>query len=337
MVQSSNLLPFLPFENDALHLEPNTSYISFGFDQCPPTEWQNHLDNIQTWRPSYLRLKHGGFNCQSKLLDSKIYDGGFLILSKHKRRNQQYFLQLLQVVKPQGKIIICGDKNLGVQSMRKWVSQLYDIEGNLAKYHGQCFWFTRPDTLSLNKIETTHIQSITFNDQFMTMPGMFSHGRIDPGSQLLINTIEHDIKGDVADFGAGWGFIAAKLLEKFPKISQLDLFEADLDALEAAKGNIVAQAESRNVNYYWYDLLTEKPEISYDWIISNPPFHEGRASDSSIGQNFIARAFDALKPKGQLMLVANKQLPYEKLLSEKFSVVEKRLEQQGFKIIYAKK
>ncbi|UXM95025.1 class I SAM-dependent methyltransferase [Bartonella sp. HY329] len=337
MVQNSNLLPFLPFENAALTFNKNGAYVSFGFTQSPPIEWQNQLDNIQTWRPSFLRLQHSGFNCQIGLTDGKLYDGGFLMLSKHKLYNQQLFLQLLKVVKPQGTIIICGDKNLGVQSMRKWVSQFFDIDGNLAKYHGQCFWFTRPDTISYQQIEPTQSNALTFDNQFTTEPGMFSHGKIDPGSQLLIDVIPSDIRGQVADFGAGWGFIAARLLQKFAKISQLDLFEADYHALEAAKNNLAAIAASRNVTYNWYDLLTEKPENSYDWIISNPPFHEGRSSDSSIGQNFIAKAFDALKPKGQLMLVANRQLPYERLLSEKFHTVEKRVEQQGFKVIYARK
>ena len=337
MVQASYSLAFLPFENGALELQSATHFISFGFDERPPLGWETHLDNIVTWRPSHLKLSNAGFACYETIPESKTYDGGFLNISKHKGRNQAQFLDLLKVVKPQGIIIIYGDKNLGIQSMRKWVGKSFDIEGNLSKYHGQCFWFTRPDIINFDDFEELKAKKASFDNQFTSMPGMFSHGRIDPGSQLLVNLLPDEIKGNVADFGAGWGFLAARLLEKYAKISQLDLYEADFEALQAAKENLGSLTIDRNVNYHWFDLLKEKPSQSYDWIISNPPFHEGRASDSSIGQAFIAKAYDSLKHKGQLLLVANKQLPYEKLLSEKFFHVEKRVEQQGFKVIYARK
>lgn len=337
MQQNLLLLPFLPFDQSLLDLEPNTSYLSFGFDECPPTSWQGHLTNITLWRPSFLKLTHAGFQCLTQNLPDKHYDGGFLQLSKHKGRNQQNFINLLKQVKPQGKIIICGDKNLGVQSMRKWVAQFFDIENSLSKYHGQCFWFTRPKTIDLQQFDVFSLQEITFNKHFTTTPGMFSHGRVDAGSQLLIDTIQDNIKGLVADFGAGWGFLSATLLEKYPKITQLDLYEADFEALKAAKNNLTSFTSSHNINYHWFDLQNQAIEQQYDWVISNPPFHEGRMSDSTIGQSFISKAFTALKPKGQLLLVANRQLPYEKLLTEKFNLVEKRLEQGGFKVIYARK
>jgi hypothetical protein len=42
---------------------------------------------------------------------------------------------------------------------------------------------------------------------------MFSHDRIDAGSELLASRLPNDFKGDVADFGAGWGYLSVELAE----------------------------------------------------------------------------------------------------------------------------
>jgi len=69
----------------------------------------------------------------------------------------------------------------------------------------------------------------------------------------------------------------------------------------------------------------------------NPPFHEGKASDQSIGQNFIKTAANSLKSGGALWMVANSQLAYESHLNNLFSEVKKTFEGQGFKVFHAVK
>ncbi|TJV68079.1 MAG: methyltransferase, partial [Mesorhizobium sp.] len=66
----------------------------------------------------------------------------------------------------------------------------------------------------------------------------FSFDKIDAGSRLLVDNLPGDLRGSVADFCAGWGYVAAEVAARSPGISALDLYEADFDALEAAKGNI---------------------------------------------------------------------------------------------------
>ena len=74
--------------------------------------------------------------------------------------------------------------------------------------------------------------------RFHTAPGMFSFDRVDAGSKLLVDNLPGDLRGSVADFCAGWGYVAAEVAARSPGLSGLDLYEADFDALEAAKGNI---------------------------------------------------------------------------------------------------
>ena len=74
-----------------------------------------------------------------------------------------------------------------------------------------------------------------------------------------------------------------------------------------------------------------------DFIVMNPPFHEGKKTNVEIGKAFISNAFEELKSGGILYMVANAHLPYEAVLSEKFSTIEKKFEGQGFKIFAAVK
>jgi 16S rRNA (guanine1207-N2)-methyltransferase len=69
----------------------------------------------------------------------------------------------------------------------------------------------------------------------------------------------------------------------------------------------------------------------------NPPFHEGRMTDSSIGVSFIRNAAAALHKGGMLYMVANSQLPYENVLKDHFGVVTKLDEKSGFKVYSAVK
>ena len=66
-------------------------------------------------------------------------------------------------------------------------------------------------------------------------PGFFSWDRIDIGSALLAKHLPETLEGDVADLGAGWGFLSEQILSKCHDIKSLDCYEADKDALEATR------------------------------------------------------------------------------------------------------
>jgi 16S rRNA (guanine1207-N2)-methyltransferase len=90
------------------------------------------------------------------------------------------------------------------------------------------------------------------------------------------------------------------------------------------------------VGFHWHDVTTGLPQ-AYDVIVSNPPFHQGRADEPWLGLAFIAAAAAALRPGGSLWLVANRHLPYEAALSSGFAHVRTVREDAGFKVIEAVK
>ena len=69
------------------------------------------------------------------------------------------------------------------------------------------------------------------------------------------------------------------------------------------------------------DGLKGLPEQA-DLILCNPPFHLGHTVDDLAGRRLLAQCAGALKPEGQLIMVANAHLKYRPILSQGFHEVE---------------
>ena len=70
-------------------------------------------------------------------------------------------------------------------------------------------------------------------------------------------------------------------------------------------------------------------------MIANPPFHQGRAAEPDLGAAFIAAAARILKPSGRLLLVANRQLPYEAALAAALPPAGEKLSEDGAYKVFA--
>ena len=69
----------------------------------------------------------------------------------------------------------------------------------------------------------------------------------------------------------------------------------------------------------------------------NPPFHAGRSAEPELGQAFISAAANMLVASGHLWMVANRHLPYETLLGERFSAVSEVAGDNRFKVLHAQR
>lgn len=164
---------------------------------------------------------------------------------------------------------------------------------------------------------------------FLVVPGVFSSAHIDPGSALLAEHLPPSLYGNVADLGAGWGYLSCIALEKSRKISRIDLFESDSRALDCARKNVTGPA-----TFHWRDVTKGLPE-KYDHIIMNPPFHTAQSKDMDLGKAFLSIAAASLKKSGTIYLVANRQLPYEAHLQELGLRSRTLVENHAYKVIVA--
>ena len=80
-------------------------------------------------------------------------------------------------------------------------------------------------------------------------------------------------------------------------------------------------------------VLPGKP--GFDLVITNPPFHVGKATSLDLPLQFIADSWEVLAPGGRLFLVANRTLPYERAIRERFGNMATLHDGQRFKVLGA--
>lgn len=166
-----------------------------------------------------------------------------------------------------------------------------------------------------------------------TQPGLFSWDRIDPGSALLAAHLP-PLAGQGADLGCGTGYLARSLLAASAGIESLSLVDLDRRAIGCARRNV----EDPRARFTWTDVRSFAADApGLDFVVMNPPFHDGGAEDRALGLGFIRRAAELLKRGGRLWLVANRHLPYEAEIKRLFPVVRAVADQGGFKIYEAVK
>lgn len=231
----------------------------------------------------------------------------------------------LDMTAPGGLIALDGAKTDGIDSLLKSLRKVVSPVEAYSKAHGKLVWFTHDGTCAPDEWRP-HWQTI--EGDFQTWPGIFSADGIDPGSRLLTQCLP-PLKGQVADFGAGWGYLSRHVLAHSPDLESLDLIEADWHAVQAATRNVT----DPRATVQWGDA-TRAPG-PYDAVICNPPFHISRKPDPAVGRAFIHAAARALGARGTLWMVANRTLPYESTLAELFRKVETVDATPGFKVLKA--
>ncbi|MGF1685527.1 16S rRNA (guanine(1207)-N(2))-methyltransferase RsmC [Photobacterium japonica] len=234
---------------------------------------------------------------------------------KAKAEAEYLLAMLLAKFGPGTEICVVGENRSGVRSAEKLFAAFgpltkYDSARRCSFYWGRCEhaapafnindWFR---SYPLNVANT----SITIR----SLPGVFSHGEFDKGSELLLKTLPA-LSGKVLDFGCGAGVIGAVMKTNNPTI---DLELCDISALAIASAKETFRENNLEARFTATDVYASLPE-SYDYLISNPPFHAGLKTFYSATENFIAEAPTHLNNEGQLIIVANSFLRYPPLIEE---------------------
>jgi 16S rRNA (guanine1207-N2)-methyltransferase len=329
---------FHPFAAGILAGPPEGErYLFLGAEagQRPPEGFAASIDAVQPFRPLYLALEAARAPV-TPTIEGEDYDGALILCGKHKGQNENRIAEALRRVREGGTIVVAGGKEDGIQSLRKRIDQFGFSGDHMPKYHGVAFWFTRPADIA-DAARTLTSGPVRVVDRFTAAPGMFSHDRIDQASELLATRIPEDFRGHAADFGAGWGYLSVMLGGRAPGAKGIDLFEADYNALEAARENMAENCPDVATRFYWFDLTSETPRDHYDLIVMNPPFHEGQAVDHGLGASMIRTAAKSLKIGGRLMLVANRGLPYEPVMKETFKEWGETCRNARFKVLWGKR
>ncbi len=223
----------------------------------------------QGFRPVHDALADAGFRTETQAPGPA--SAVIVSLTRARAENLGNIARGLEMLAPGGLLAVAGAKTEGVDSLLAHVGRAFAIDGQISKAHGRVFWLNRPDALPAVVADWAEADRPRRNaDGFVTAPGMFSPDGIDPGSRRLAEALPAKLRGRVADFGAGWGWLAIQALSRAPEISQVDLYEAELRALDAARANLT----DPRAGFHWVMSPGWRGmRRHYDAILANPPFH----------------------------------------------------------------
>jgi 16S rRNA (guanine1207-N2)-methyltransferase len=250
---------------------------------------------------------------------------------------RRYTLALaLRALKPGGRLDVMAAKDRGGSRLRKELEGFGLEVGESAKAHHRRCVVIRPETVSgLDAAIAAGGPQRVEGLEAWSQPGIFAWDRIDAGSLLLAQTAPA-LKGAGADLGCGYGALATVMLGS-PAVTSLRLIDLDRRAIAAARRNV---ADPR-ATFEWADARTvdagRDAGGDLDFVVTNPPFHDGGAEDKRLGQAFIRQAAGMLGKGGVLWLVANRHLPYEAELNAAFKRVRMASDAGGYKVFEAVK
>lgn len=167
-----------------------------------------------------------------------------------------------------------------------------------------------------------------------SFPGVFSHGRIDPGTALLLGNIPADPVPRVLDFGCGSGAIGAALARAWPG-SFVAMADSHSLACESARLTLRANGIG-NAEVVQSDGYPEEG-AKYGLIAANPPFHAGTRADYSVLRDMWNGAPGHLEPRGRLLVVLTGGIPSRVMDGRLFQRVRQLARQGPYRVIEATK
>jgi 16S rRNA (guanine1207-N2)-methyltransferase len=286
----------------------------------------------QSFRPYARALEAEGLTVIPELIsDPEVFGSAFVLLAKNNTEARHDLARTIQSLKTGGMIACAAANDAGGRRAAKilkefGVEDVREVFGNKAR---AAYGVKAGVNDAMRRAVADGAPRFVQETGFISQPGLFAWNKIDKGSTLLAKYLPAHMSGAGADFGCGYGFLSREILKKNPE--SLICIDADWRAVEACRKN--TQGSGMNVRYLWEDLTkpVEYP-AGLDWGVMNPPFHDGKKTDSDIGVEFIKTAAAALRSGGMLWMVANANLPYEKTLTNLFSRHDKLFEGGGFKI-----
>jgi 16S rRNA (guanine1207-N2)-methyltransferase len=220
-------------------------------------------------------------------------------------------------------IIILGDRK-----STKSIIRLLDTKNKFYTKNFLICFIPKQQKIRVNIETKTFRKTINeINLIFRTQEGLFSYRCIDHGTQFLLENIKGIKKKDkILDFGCGYGVIGIYLAKKYPG-SQILMIDSNLRAINFAEINANLN-DVKNVSIKSGYLL-EGINGKFDKIVSNPPTHTRLEEVKELIRDFKR----ILKDNGEVYLVINRIVNYERFAEKIFSKVSIVAKNNQYKIL----
>ncbi|MEQ7918101.1 class I SAM-dependent methyltransferase [Xanthomonas sp. WHRI 1810A] len=307
----------------------------------PADDLMGKLPNAQGW--SWHAGEHGALEARfperthfGVHAPDTSFEAAVLFLPKA-RDLTDYLLNALASRLDGRELFLVGEKRAGIEAAARQLSPFGRARKLDSARHCQLWQVTvqtPPQAVTLESL-AKHFEVPTADAplKVISLPGVFSHGRLDRGSALLLENLDRLPGGHVLDFGCGAGVLGAAVKRRYPD-SRVTLL--DVDAFATASSQLTLAANGLEAEVVTGDGIDAAPE-HLDAILTNPPFHTGVHTDYAASENLLRKARNHLKKGGELRLVANSFLRYQPIIEQHLGPCATMAEGQGFRIYRAKK
>jgi 16S rRNA (guanine1207-N2)-methyltransferase len=282
-------------------------------------------------------------DCAQAVRD-RAFDSVLALLPKGRATWEQTVLDAASVLRTGGSFCLAGAKNAGIKSAAKFVARVFG-ESNVLAYKGGCRVLRAVKGAQIDLPESEYytwrtIQTGAGGEQleYVTKPGLFSWERLDDGTELLIEALHaRPLQSDdrVLDIGCGSGVLAL-VASRQAHAGQVIGLDADCRAVEATRRTL-AHNRVANAQSMLSDCGEAVSDQSFSAVVTNPPFHQERATTYAIAEQIVRDAASLLRKRGRLYLVANAFLKYKPIIEAAFGNAELLRQTNRFNVWYASK
>lgn len=299
----------------------------------------NRFDVTHQMKTLFNQVEFSDFDFSS-IADNSL-DTVFYRISKEKAVTHQVINEAYRCLKHDGLFIVAGYKNEGIKTYLEKVGTHWNTKVTQKKLrdiytaliakpmqHQECHLLDSSSYTTLRNIHTDE-------SPIFSKPGQFGWNKLDAGSKLLLealNTIPHELSGEVLDLGCGYGYLSleASRLPRMSTISGWTLTDNNAAAILSATANCEHYHLSARVIP---DDCAMSIQERFDLILCNPPFHQGFDVENNLTDKFLASAAKHLNPNGQCLFVVNQFIPLERKALPHFNKIEVLINDGKFKVV----
>ncbi|MBN2547661.1 MAG: class I SAM-dependent methyltransferase [Anaerolineales bacterium] len=309
------------------------------------TAHSNRLANIHISQEARLLPEH-----------KESFDIAIIDIPKGRELARRWLVEACWALRPGGKLYLAGANKQGIQTVIKDAQAVFQEYTLLTYQKGhRVARFTRHHSLEELALTASQFESHrqnwlrAYNPEkggwfsfeastpagmlrLHSLPSVFSFDHLDDGTHLLLEHLSLAGGEKVLDVGCGYGVIG--LCACRMGAASADLIDVNLLAVACARQNL-AYHHILNGRVMASDILSAVSGCTYDLILTNPPFHSGLEVNYQITQAILEQSRSALKPGGRMLLVANRFIPYERMMQPLFPSVQRLAEDSRYHLLLA--
>ena len=241
--------------------------------------------------------------------DDKAFTPETIIINGERSRSYTELLisEAAQRVSPSGQVLICLGSKSGGDALAKRCAQHVTTEID-SKHRCKIILLTAHEA----KVVSEHFDPLPSprvvthrGIPFTTHPALFSWQEVDEGTVLLERVLQETgacVTGKGADFGCGWGALGVTLLKEHPTIESITFVDSERWAIASIESTLEALHLKERGHAVWGDVA-QWEERTFDWVVSNVPYHSGGETDYSMQLHFVSGVLRGLRRGGAAFLL----------------------------------